>query len=57
VRFYFGQKDKTLIRRHREDDPTNWNNGANSTFGNGGSQTPACLPPKRIIGGVCQLPT
>ena len=28
VRFYFGQKDKTLIRRHREDDPTNWDNGA-----------------------------
>lgn len=43
VRFYFGQKDKTLIRRHREDDPTNWNNGADSTF-NGGSQTPASAP-------------
>ena len=40
VRFYFGQKDKTLIRRHREDDPTTWSNGANSTFSGGGSQTP-----------------
>lgn len=39
VRFYFGQKDKSLIRRHREDDPTNWNNGADSTY-NGGSQMP-----------------
>jgi hypothetical protein len=24
LRFYFGQKDKTLIRRHREDDPIIW---------------------------------
>lgn len=24
---YFGQKDKTLIRRHREDDPTLWSLG------------------------------
>jgi hypothetical protein len=25
LRFYFGQKDKSLIRRHREDDPwTDW---------------------------------
>ena len=24
VRFYFGQHDKTLIRRQREDDPVNW---------------------------------
>ena len=24
VRVYFGAKDKPLIRRHREDDPTNW---------------------------------
>ena len=54
VRFYFGQKDKTLIRRHREDDPTNWNNGADSTS-NGGSSTPACLPPSQLINGVCVL--
>lgn len=25
VRVYFGGSDKTLIRRHREDDPTVWN--------------------------------
>ncbi len=24
LRFYFGQRDKTLIRRHREDDPIVW---------------------------------
>lgn len=39
VRFYFGQHDKTLIRRHREDDPTQWNDGADSTS-NSGSTTP-----------------
>jgi hypothetical protein len=24
LRVYFGQKEKSLIRRHREDDPTTW---------------------------------
>ena len=24
LRFYLGQKDKTLIKRHREDDPLDW---------------------------------
>ena len=24
LRFYFGQKDKTLIQRHRQDDPFEW---------------------------------
>ena len=28
LKIYFGQKDKTLIRRHREDDPTQWSTGA-----------------------------
>jgi hypothetical protein len=58
LRFYFGQKDKTLIRRHREDDPTNWNNGADSTA-NGGSQTVVtstltCPPGFILVGGVCK---
>ncbi len=60
IRFYFGQKDKTLIRRHREDDPTNWNNGPDSTF-NGGSQTPTtstgCTPPDQLFDGVCESGT
>jgi hypothetical protein len=29
LRIYFGQKDKSLIRRHREDDPPNWMEGLN----------------------------
>jgi len=44
LRFYFGHKDKTLIRRHREDDPTNWNNGPDSASNNG-SQSPTPPPP------------
>jgi hypothetical protein len=42
LRFYFGQHDKTLIRRHREDEPpgldtfTAGGNGGLIT-GNGGS--------------------
>lgn len=27
LRVYFGGKDKTLIRRHREDDPNTWDDG------------------------------
>ena len=41
VRFYFGQNDKTLIRRHREDDPTDWGVGIDGT-GNTGTR-PALL--------------
>jgi hypothetical protein len=37
VRFYFGQKDKTLMRRHREDDPNDWDIGADGTGNNGTS--------------------
>ena len=46
VRFYFGQKDKTLIRRHREDDPTDWGAGVDGD-GNTGTTTPtpaSCCP-------------
>ncbi|HWN51384.1 MAG TPA: hypothetical protein VNO18_16470 [Xanthobacteraceae bacterium] len=41
IRFYFGQKDKPLIRRHREDDPVDWNPGS---VGNPGNSTPAPVP-------------
>src|SRR5665213_3832287 len=42
LRFYFGQKDKTLIRRQREDDPIVWDD-----FGitNHGSTAPGSPPP------------
>jgi hypothetical protein len=34
LRMYVGQKSKSLIRRHREDDPVNILNDEASTFGN-----------------------
>lgn len=47
LRFYFGGKDKSLIRRHREDDPVQWdtlfsivNNVNNNVF-----QSIEVLPP------------
>jgi len=42
IRFYFGQKDKSLIRRHREDDPYDWNPGS---VPNPAGSNPAPLPP------------
>jgi hypothetical protein len=59
LRVYLGQRPKTLIRRHREDDPVNGLNDAASTFGNAGSSTAApapgltCPPRFEPIGGVC----
>jgi hypothetical protein len=66
LNIYFGQKDKTLIRRHREDDPPNrllddMFSGAN-TGGNGNGSnarnrrlgipsTPACVP--SFLNGYC----
>jgi hypothetical protein len=52
VRFYFGQKDKTLIRRHREDDPIDWGNSFGPTQ-NGGSTTPTPNPPAQCVGDGC----
>ena len=53
VRFYFGHKNKTLIRRHREDDPVEWGasefggitNGLTTTpVNSGGTSTPPPPP-------------
>ena len=59
LRFYFGQKDKTLIRRHREDDPINWGGGFDG-ISNGGSTTPATITCPQgffLFNGVCQEPS
>jgi hypothetical protein len=59
VRFYFGQKPKSLIRRHREDDPPAGLSDGASAFGNASSSTLAsgttitCPPGKILVGGVC----
>jgi hypothetical protein len=44
VRFYFGQHDKTLIRRHREDDPTDWNVGVDGSSNTGSQQQQQVCP-------------
>lgn len=48
LRFYLSEKDKTLIRRHRENDPNDWDN-APASFFNGQTQTP--VPPPQTGGG------
>ena len=58
IRFYFGQKDKSLIRRHREDDPYDWGSdfGGASNTGSTTTTPPACSPisfPAVTIGNNC----
>jgi hypothetical protein len=59
LRFYFGQKDKSLIRRHREDDPTDWMDGLNGAAvisSSGGSSSLVCTPPAVLNSfGQCAL--
>jgi hypothetical protein len=51
LRFYFGQKDKTLIRRQREDDPRRWDdlfsivNNFNQRTNQSSQGIPALSPP------------
>lgn len=42
LRFYKGNSDKSLIRRHREDDPINWS--PDSAFGITGKGGPSITP-------------
>lgn len=51
LRFYFGNRDKTLIRRHREDDPTNWDTDA--VFGATNNSGSAPAPPAPCTGDGC----
>jgi hypothetical protein len=44
IRFYFGQKDKPLIRRHREDDPADWNPGNVTNPGTPAPTPRTCCP-------------
>jgi hypothetical protein len=62
LRVYFGQKPKSLIRRHREDDPPAGVSDSAAAFGNAGTSTPApntaaagivCPPGRILVGGVC----
>jgi hypothetical protein len=59
VRFYFGQTDKTLIRRHREDDPSDWDLGIDGTGNTGvsntGASVPSCPPNYILVNDMCHL--
>jgi len=54
LKFYFGQKDKPLIARHRQDDPNIWSADTlfsivNSLRNSGSSSsTPFCTPPQTL---------
>jgi hypothetical protein len=48
VRLYFGNHDKTLIRRQREDDPNTWDTLHSLLNASGGSSTPFCIPPRTL---------
>ena len=51
VRLYFGQTDKSLIRRHREDDPNLWEPDTLFGIAAGLSKTGgACPPPGEVTG-------
>jgi hypothetical protein len=54
LKFYFGQKDKPLIRRNREDDPNdNWTSPGVS---NPGSSNPVPMqPPKTCCPNLTEL--
>jgi hypothetical protein len=64
LRIYFGQRDKTLIRRNREDDPVMdlpsnlfpLIDGFGQTSVPKGPTTPTCPPGEVFFGGVCVFP-
>jgi hypothetical protein len=45
VRVYLGQRDKTLIQRHRQDDPPNYLADTSAAFTNSTSETPVPAAP------------
>jgi len=62
LRFYFGNHDKTLIRRNREDDPPSDQNlnlftlgGATGQHAVPSTSQHTCPPGEQFINGVCRL--
>lgn len=60
LKFYFGQKDKPLIARHRQDDPNIWSADTLFSIINSQSQssssssTQFCNPPASLTNGSCE---
>jgi len=59
LKIYFGQRDKTLIRRNREDDPVTTTQDNLQGISSGTSGTPTTTAPltcptgQHLVGGVC----
>jgi hypothetical protein len=61
LKVYFGNRDKTLMRRHREDDPYPWQPDTLFTLTNQGSAVPVgagtpanpCPPGDILVDGMC----
>lgn len=57
LKFYFGQKDKSLIARHRQDDPINWNPESLFSIVNSAASSNSkvftCQFPETYVNGVC----
>lgn len=57
LKVYFGQSDKPLIARHRQDDPINWSPDSLfsivNSFGSSGSTVGTCPFPEVLVNGVC----
>jgi hypothetical protein len=57
LRYYFGKPDKTLIRRHREDDPYNWSTLFTILNSSGSLLQLRCTDPSETpVGGQCLPP-
>jgi hypothetical protein len=55
LRFYFGQKDKPLIARHRQDDPTIWDTlpALSNTYNSNTSTSSTCPAGYYLLDGYC----
>jgi Chaperone of endosialidase len=56
LKFYFGQRDKSLIQRHRQDDPIEWTPESLfsivNSFGRTSTSSTTCLPGEIFVVGV-----
>ena len=63
LKLYFGPDDKSLIARHRRDDPPNWTVDTlfsilnNHTTSQSSTSKPFCTPPRQLLpNGNCEAP-
>jgi hypothetical protein len=63
VRFYFNKAPKSLMARHREDDPIHWGPMssllaiiAGHSTSSSSSSSQFCIPGETLTGGSCEAP-